>query len=385
MSSPSFDRGMGGGKVNAPMVGPAAPDPDDVRSILSGNVPNYRNVQSSFFPQLGSGRLGRAVEGGVLGAALTQQGETTGENISNVAHALLAIPQMHKALMYSQITAPYEQADKMATIQDKLAMIPLRQAMMARYNGMADYYEGRNETQENIARDNREGRNQNALDRLNTQLAPHNMQWQQDAQGHHFLGPVAGMSSQFGQGIAPQHDPLTMGYTPAQMAADAVSGDPAKQQKAANAQHFLARGAGERAGASAEARSHVTEPLKVKSDAEKHYTSTLKQIDQAISQRDRYLNDPKKFYKDATPDQIKAWQGQWKGEKKQLQQEREFVNKTHTDYQKEFNPRDPYPFDQYLQDRRGAMADQQAQTPTPTQNPSSAPKGQWNPVAGRYE
>lgn len=62
-------------------------------------------------------RTARAIEGAMLGAANTAQGQTIGENISNVARSVLSIPGAYRASYAAQMQAPFDMAHQIAALQ----------------------------------------------------------------------------------------------------------------------------------------------------------------------------------------------------------------------------------------------------------------------------
>ena len=99
---------------------------------------NHDTSRNMFFPQTGffgrHPRLTRGIENAFLAAGATPQGQTTGENISNVARALMAIPQMRQQHAFQQ---QYEMPFQLAEMQQKLG---LQGAQRKYYEAQADWF-----------------------------------------------------------------------------------------------------------------------------------------------------------------------------------------------------------------------------------------------------
>lgn len=80
--------------------------------------------------------MARAIEGAMIGAT-TPPGNTTGENISNVARTLLSMPGMYRANAAAQMEAPFETAGQILGLRHSEAQINQEQAQTEYYRAHA--------------------------------------------------------------------------------------------------------------------------------------------------------------------------------------------------------------------------------------------------------
>jgi hypothetical protein len=87
------------------------------------SVPDRMN-ENLLFPEPGTDnffgrhpRVSRAIENALLNASLTKSGDTIGENISNVAGAILGAPQVRRDIQMQRFMAPFAMAEKLAGLE----------------------------------------------------------------------------------------------------------------------------------------------------------------------------------------------------------------------------------------------------------------------------
>jgi hypothetical protein len=84
-------------------------------------------------------RIAKGIEGALLGAQVPQ-GETTGENIANIARTIMGIPQAYKANRAAQFQASFDAARQMGDLQKLTDEHLNSEAEQRKNNAMADYY-----------------------------------------------------------------------------------------------------------------------------------------------------------------------------------------------------------------------------------------------------
>lgn len=98
-------------QAQAAGVNPLAPE--DVRT--NAILPN-----SGFFGN--HPRLSAMLEGGMFAGAATRSGDTIGENISNVLGGIMQGHMARQGMLNSQFSAPFQQANVLEGLQDRMAM-----------------------------------------------------------------------------------------------------------------------------------------------------------------------------------------------------------------------------------------------------------------------
>lgn len=122
---------MGGSPAPNGMDPSSMVDPSIANSALSPygmQLPTHTNPFLFFKDQNQDGsstwagnhpRTAMAVEGAMLGAANTGQGQTIGENISNVARSVMSIPGAYRQNQSAQMQAPFDMAHQISGLQDE--------------------------------------------------------------------------------------------------------------------------------------------------------------------------------------------------------------------------------------------------------------------------
>lgn len=142
MTSPGVPRGGGGGQIAESFGGGMPNDNPDV-SALNAQLQPYGLSEGHINPfmffkdqnQDGSAtwagnhpKVAKAIEGAMLGAANTSQGNTIGENISNVARSVMSVPASYRQNQANQLQAPFDQASQLMKLGDDQANLKLKLA-----------------------------------------------------------------------------------------------------------------------------------------------------------------------------------------------------------------------------------------------------------------
>lgn len=140
---------MGAGGPLTPLGGPNAelpmPGADEANALLGQyglSMPGHIK-QNIFLPDSFAGHhplLSRMIEGGVLGGALTNGGETVGENIQNVFRGLLAAKDYRNNAINAQLDAPFQTAQLMGNLQGMQDKHKLAVAQAQAEEARAEYY-----------------------------------------------------------------------------------------------------------------------------------------------------------------------------------------------------------------------------------------------------
>jgi len=127
-------------------------DNPDVHNALAPyrlGIPEHLD-QNLMLPEPGSnnffGRhptISRAIENAFIGVAgMGPTSMSAGDNISNVAHSVLNIPEVRKEHMTSQLMAPFQAAGMISNLQGMRSKQDLEEAQAAEARGKGAYYAG---------------------------------------------------------------------------------------------------------------------------------------------------------------------------------------------------------------------------------------------------
>ncbi len=301
------------------------------------------------------------IEGALYGAANTPNADTWGEGIRGVAQGILGGHQARMNALAQQYAAPFRAAQGMMPFLQDKQRADLQTAEIGHYNAMADYQRMLTREKPEWEKSMKDLKSQMEQDRVDANNALAGYRDQLIDAKKAALDEKATHDSAMAQAALARAQKAQV---------DAESTIPKLKAKAVKL-----RLAGDVAGAkNIENAIAQVEPGKdverYKTDAAGQYKSAMKQFTdptQRLKLEGSLMIDPR-FTQYKGPARSQAI-------KQYIDRQQQIVNDAYSDYQTQFNPENPYPFNAFLRDRQAAIERQsQPQSALPASTQKAPPR-----------